>query len=79
MIKIERSPNPPASLAREAQKSNGSGCYNGPDVMQALNKDFFGKCYICELKPLQDPVVEHLFLITTATARSVSLLGIICF
>ena len=30
-----------------------------PDVIDQLAKDFNGKCYICEIKPVQDPQVEH--------------------
>ena len=29
--------------------------------MKQLKKVFFGKCYICEIKPVQDPQVEHLY------------------
>ena len=31
-----------------------------PDVIERLEKDFNNKCYICEMKELQDPNVEHL-------------------
>ncbi len=58
MIKVERSFPAPASLAEEAKKSNGK--YDRPDVIERLKKDFHNKCYICELKDLQDPNVEHL-------------------
>ena len=37
MIKIERSPIPPPSLAVEAQKAKGA--YNKPDVIQRLKED----------------------------------------
>ena len=57
MIKVERSPEAPASLAKEAGKKNGS--YRENDVMEQLKKDFYGKCYLCEIKPVQDPQVEH--------------------
>lgn len=58
MIKIERTFPAPASLEIEAQKKSGE--YNKPDVVERLLKDAHNKCYICELKDLQDPVVEHL-------------------
>ncbi|MCI9174917.1 MAG: hypothetical protein HFH49_08225 [Lachnospiraceae bacterium] len=58
MVKIERSFPAPESLAKEAEKINGS--YNKPDVVERLRKDFYNKCYICEIKDLQDPNVEHL-------------------
>ena len=58
MIKIERNPVPPPSLAVEAKKANG--VYNKPDVIQQLKKDSNDKCYICELGGLSDPEVEHL-------------------
>lgn len=57
MIKVERSPEAPASLMKEARKKNGS--YSENDVIEQLAKDFYGKCYICEIKPVQDPQVEH--------------------
>ena len=58
MIKIDRNPIPPPSLAIEAQKTKGS--YNKPDVIQQLKEDSNDKCYICELGGLSDPEVEHL-------------------
>ncbi|MCI8376354.1 MAG: hypothetical protein HFI29_13130 [Lachnospiraceae bacterium] len=58
MIKIERSFPAPSSLAAEAAKNNGS--YEKPDVVERLKEDFHNKCYICELKNLQGPQVEHL-------------------
>ncbi|HJC06457.1 MAG TPA: hypothetical protein H9704_09930 [Candidatus Enterocloster excrementipullorum] len=58
MVKIERNPTPPLSLAIEKQKANGA--YNKADVIQQLKKDFHDKCYICELGELSDPEVEHL-------------------
>ena len=57
MIKIQRSFPAPASLALEAKKANGK--YNLADVTNQLRKDFYDKCYICEIKPVQDPEVEH--------------------
>lgn len=58
MVKIERNPVPPPSLAVEARKANG--IYNKPDVIQKLKEDSHDKCYICELGGLSDPEVEHL-------------------
>lgn len=58
MIHIERSYPPPESLKVESCKANGQ--YNKPDVVERLRKDFYDKCYICEIKDLQDPQVEHL-------------------
>ena len=58
MVKIERSFPAPASLAIEAKKISGE--YNKPDVVRQLRTDFHDKCYICGLKELQDPQVEHL-------------------
>lgn len=58
MVKVTRSFPAPASLAIEAKKVNGS--YNEPDVVRQLRQDFSDKCYICELKGLSDPEVEHL-------------------
>lgn len=57
MVKVDRNPEAPASLALEAKKKNGS--YRENDVIEQLAKDFNGKCYICEIKPVQDPQVEH--------------------
>lgn len=58
MVKIERSFPAPPSLAEEAKKAAGK--YDKPDVIEQLRKDFHNKCYICEMKGLQDPNVEHL-------------------
>lgn len=58
MIKIERNPIPPPSLAVEEQKAKGA--YNKPDVIQRLKEDSHDKCYICELGGVSDPEVEHL-------------------
>lgn len=58
MVKIDRNPTPPPSLAIEKRKANGE--YNKPDVIQQLKEDSHDKCYICELKGLSDPEVEHL-------------------
>lgn len=58
MVKIERSFPAPESLAEETRKVNGR--YDKQDVIEQLKEDFHNKCYICELKGLQDPNVEHL-------------------
>ena len=58
MVKIERTPTPPASLAIESQKAHG--IYNSEDVIFQLKQDFHSKCYLCELKDLTDIQVEHL-------------------
>lgn len=58
MVKIERTLPAPESLAIEAKKASGK--YDKPDVVEQLRKDAHDKCYICEMKGLQDPVVEHL-------------------
>lgn len=58
MVKIDRNPTPPPSLAAEKQKANGD--YNKADVIRQLKEDFHDKCYICELGGLSDPEVEHL-------------------
>lgn len=58
MIKIERNPVPPPSLAIEARKV--MGVYNKSDVILKLREDSNDKCYICELRGLPDPEVEHL-------------------
>lgn len=50
MVKIERSPAP-AALGTD---------YRAPGVVSQLAKDFYEKCYLCEIKPLQDIHVEHL-------------------
>lgn len=58
MVKVERSFPAPGSLAEEAKKVNGR--YDRQDVVERLRADFHNKCYICGLKELQDPNVEHL-------------------
>lgn len=58
MIKVDRTTTAPASLAIEKTKANGS--YKCKDVINTLRHDFREKCYLCELKNLQDPEVEHL-------------------
>lgn len=58
MVKVERSQPAPESL--EIEKKKESGSYKLKDVVERLQKDFNDTCYICELKGLQDPEVEHL-------------------
>lgn len=57
MVKIDRTPAAPASLALEKAKAHGSYCL--PDVVRQLQRDFHRKCYLCELIP-SDYQVEHL-------------------
>ena len=57
MVRIWRSYPAPASLAIEEEKTNGK--YNIADVTEQLRRDFIDKCYICEIKPVTDPEVEH--------------------
>lgn len=47
MVKIERTPTPPASLAIECKKVHGS--YASEDVISQLKKDFHSKCYLLSL------------------------------
>lgn len=58
MVKVERSFLAPESLKEEAKKANGK--YDKQDVIDRLREDFYNKCYICGMKGLQDPNVEHL-------------------
>lgn len=58
MVKIERTPVAPASLATEKTKKSGS--YREEDVTAQLKQDFHGKCYLCEIDQLQSVEVEHL-------------------
>lgn len=58
MVKVIRSFPAPESLAEEAKKVTGK--YDKSDVIERLKEDFHNKCYICEMKELQDPNVEHL-------------------
>lgn len=59
MVKCDKSPTVPASLAVEKAKGT-SGSQRGEDVVRQLKTDFHDKCYICELKGLQDPQIEYL-------------------
>lgn len=58
MVKVKRTFPAPDSLETEKKKVGGS--YSGADVVERLKNDFHNKCYICELKDLQDPQIEHL-------------------
>lgn len=58
MVKVERTPTPPASLAIEKKKASGS--YTQPDVIRQLSQDFHHKCYLCEISPPHGIEVEHL-------------------
>lgn len=58
MVKINRTPIPPSSLAVEKTKTNGS--YRETDVIEQLAQDFHKKCYLCEIDNLESVEVEHL-------------------
>lgn len=59
MIFINRTATSPKSL--EIEKNKSSGRYDKEDVREQLQKDFYGKCYICGVCPIQDGgEVEHL-------------------
>ncbi len=51
---VERSFPAPKSLAEEAKKA--AGRYDKEDVIERLREDFHNKCYICEMKELQEYV-----------------------
>ena len=58
MVKVERTSTPPPSLTVEKMKASGS--YKLPDVIEQLEQDFHGKCYLCEIDELHSIEVEHL-------------------
>lgn len=58
MVKVERTFPAPISLEIESKKASGK--YDKEDVIKQLREIFHDKCYICEIKDLQDPEVEHL-------------------
>lgn len=58
MVYFEKTTEAPVSLAREKAKGT-NGSYREDDVMTLLNKDFHGKCYICETKYPTGINVEH--------------------
>ncbi|MDC3189117.1 HNH endonuclease [Pseudoalteromonas elyakovii] len=44
----------------EIPQGLGNGkTYNKPEVVKALKKMFFGKCYLCERSNVEDPEIEH--------------------
>ncbi|EGR3402975.1 HNH endonuclease [Vibrio parahaemolyticus] len=51
MFKAVRSGEVPACLS--------NGVYNSPEVVERLEKMFYGKCYLCEQADLQAPEIEH--------------------
>lgn len=55
MVKVTRTQTPPAPLAKQT-----SDCYRDKEVVRQLEKDFNGKCYLCERDRLQSVEVEHL-------------------
>lgn len=52
MIKVERTFPAPVSLSKKDR-------YDEEDVVNQLKHDFYEKCYICGIKPVQDPQIEH--------------------
>lgn len=54
MIRIKKSSQIPSSLLKDNCKK-----YDGEDVQEALNKDQFGKCYLCEQQTGKDYQIEH--------------------
>lgn len=52
MIYVQKSQSVPASLSRQTS-------YSGKDVIDQLNIDFHGKCYICEQQYITSYEVEH--------------------
>lgn len=56
MIGVVRSKKIPESL----RASSSPTAYRNTDVVEQLVHDFHDKCYICEVRPVDDPEVEHL-------------------
>lgn len=52
MFNVTRPKDAPASLAGKKE-------YGGKDVLEALEKIFYGKCYLCEIKEPVSLNVEH--------------------
>ncbi len=52
MIRVAKSPNAPQSLSI-------TQAYDGPDVLQQLEKDHHKKCYLCERRLYTEFQVEH--------------------
>ena len=57
MVYFKKSQPAPSSLS--IQKKKKSGTYNKSDVVDKLNDDFYGKCYICEQKNSTNINIEH--------------------
>jgi len=55
MIRVYKSPHPPATLKKQTGKQ-----YNNEDVKEQLVKDQHCKCYICEQDTGKDFEIEHL-------------------
>jgi uncharacterized protein (TIGR02646 family) len=55
MIHIERSKEAPLALTASKARDR----YRHDEVVDRLRADSYGKCYICEIGPVQDPEVEH--------------------
>ncbi|MCG8417357.1 MAG: hypothetical protein MJE77_05370 [Proteobacteria bacterium] len=53
MIRVTRSPEPPQSLRTTRS-------YSGKDVRDRLDRDFFGKCYLCEGATGGNFQIDHL-------------------
>lgn len=62
MIKFERmdTPRARAAAASLAKAKASNGTYNTPEVNEALEEMFYGKCYICENKGITSFQIEHL-------------------
>ena len=63
MVKIERTDTEKSRLAISSlakEKSKATGKCNTPEVVNALEETFHGKCYICENKRATSLQVEHL-------------------
>lgn len=58
MVYFEKTSEVPHSLIQEKEKGK-NGSYREEDVITQLDKDFHGKCYICETKYPTGINVEH--------------------
>ena len=56
MIGVKRSSEAPAVLTQGTAEDR----FRSKEVIDRLMSDFHGKCYICEIAPLQSAEVEHL-------------------
>ena len=72
MVKDEKNFATPASLLTESRKENGNCTYR---CGSATRQDFHDKCYVCEMKDLQDPQIEHLLPHKMESIRSGNLTG----